>query len=145
MQKVLATETDVIVAVFGTAHDGPLAVGRIVHPGRDDPGLRRNDQALTALRFGPWLKGLAPLLPEPLAFGEHRGRTYAVERAVVGTPARGAHPRHQALHRFLDGSATAISELHHATGTRALIDEQRVERWVGGPLGGAVRGALERR
>jgi hypothetical protein len=134
VREVLETETDVTVALFGTAQTGPLVVGRILEPSRDAASLRRNHDVLSALRADPRLSGLAALLPEPIARGEHGGRAFAVERAVPGVPARTRMHRDHARSRILDGSATAIDVLHGATGRPAVVDENLLERWVGGPV-----------
>ena len=134
VQRVLSTETDVTVVVFGVETGAPLAVGRITEPDADDADLVRNGQVLGELcayeRLGDWRS----LLPVPLAAGRHGRRAYAVERAIAGQPASRALRRSARISHVLDLGAAAITTLHRVTAVSRVIDDALLERWVEAPL-----------
>lgn len=134
VQRVLSTETDVTVAVFGVPRGAPLAVGRITEPDADDSELVRNGQVLAELRAEERLGDWRSMLPSPLASGRHGGRAYAVERAIVGRPASRALRRSTRLPHVLDLAAAAITTLHRSTAVSRVVDAGLLERWVEAPL-----------
>jgi aminoglycoside phosphotransferase (APT) family kinase protein len=134
VQRVLPTETDVTVAVYGVTADVPLAVGRITEPDADDAELVRNGRVLADLcadeRLGDWRS----LLPLPLAAGRLGHRGYAVERAMAGRPAVRTLRHPPLVPRVLDLGAAAISMLHRATAVSSAVGDPLLERWVDAPL-----------
>jgi Phosphotransferase enzyme family len=135
VQRVLPTETDVTVVVFGLPGAAPLAVGRITEPDAEDADLARNGAVLAELRADERLGNWRHLLPLPLGGGRARRRVYAVERAVPGRPATAALRRGSpGSAAVVDQGAAAISVLHRATATTRVVEDALFEWWVAAPL-----------
>ena len=125
------------VVKLGPPGGAPLAILKIATTPQGKRLLRHETEVLRALHADQRLDGLRELIPQPLANGLQRGRSYRLDSALGG---RSVAAPSAAVSRTLLGAAVeTITALHNRTATTVAAGPDLAERWVDAPLRELVR------
>jgi Ser/Thr protein kinase RdoA (MazF antagonist) len=132
VQRRLRTRSDAAVLLVGPRGAAPEAVVKLATTEAASASLVRERAALAALAREGALGEWRTLLPEVLASGDAEGRTYVVERLLLGVEARSLRANGHAAPEL--AAARAIGLLHRATASEHVVGADSLARWLDAPL-----------
>jgi Ser/Thr protein kinase RdoA (MazF antagonist) len=132
VQRRLRTRSDAAVLLVGPRGAAPTAVVKLATTAAASASLARERAALAALAGEGALAEWRMLLPEVLASGEADGRTYLVERLLLGVEARSLRANGHATPEL--AATRAIGPLHRATAGEHLAGAGSLGRWLDAPI-----------
>lgn len=132
VQRRLRTRSDAAVLLVGPRGAAPAAVVKLATTASASASLARERAALAALAAEGVLGEWRTLLPEVLASGDADGRTYLVERLLLGVEARSLRANGHAAPEL--AAARAIGLLHRATASEHVVGAGSLARWLDAPV-----------
>jgi hypothetical protein len=132
VQRRLRTRSDAAVLLVGPRGTEAEAIVKLATTAAANGSLARERAALAALAGEGALGEWRTLLPEVLASGDADGRTYLVERLLLGVEARSLRANGHAPPEL--AAAHAIGLLHRATASEQVVGADSHARWLEAPL-----------
>jgi aminoglycoside phosphotransferase len=132
VRRRLRTRSDAAVLLVGPRGTEPEAIVKLATTAAASASLGRERAALAALAGEGALGEWRALLPEVLASGDADGRTYLVERLLLGVEARSLRANAHAPPEL--AAARAIGLLHRATASEHVVGPDSLARWLEAPL-----------
>jgi hypothetical protein len=132
VQRRLRTRSDAAVLLVGPRGTEAEAIVKLATTAAANGSLARERAALAALAGEGALGEWRTLLPEVLASGDADGRTYLVERLLLGVEARSLRANGHAPPEL--AAAHAIGLLHRATASEHVVGADSLARWLEAPL-----------
>lgn len=133
--RALRTRSDVIVMLLGDAASSePAMVLKLPLTREAEQSTAAHRKVALTLHQMPGLDRFCALIPKPLAWGEHQGRTYYLETALPGEAAGDLVRRQREPATLLADAVDTIGLLHRTTAQTEVVSEAIFTRMVGEEL-----------
>lgn len=133
VQELIGSLNDMTVANLGPL-GRPTAILKLAHSGRAAANLQTQIKVLTRLRADTRLDGLTALMPEIMASGETAAQFYLIEQRLPGIDGRRLLGEADLRTNLRAAAAGTIAQLHRATASTALVNDELLNRWIDQPL-----------
>ena len=133
VQELIGSLNDMTVANLGPL-GRPTAILKLAHSGRAAANLQTQIKVLTRLRADTRLDGLTALMPEIVASGETADQFYLIEQRLPGIDGRRLLGEADLRTSLRAAAAGTIAQLHRATASTALVNDELLNRWIDQPL-----------